>query len=324
MSSCLEFFKQPFLIGSQTFKHRLIQGPLAGISCAPFRALFADYQLPAYAVTEMISAQDFTHRKKNKRRYVERYLGEAPLCYQLSGSLPSVMAEAVRNVEALGADLIDLNVGCPKAKIRQKHCGSAHLDDLATLERVIVAMRKATTKPLTVKIRTAGQTSDNAYLNACAVIENAGADAIIVHGRHWSEDYQVPCALEQIASVKASVSIPVIANGDLHDSESLKACFEKTGCDGYMLARAGIGKPWLYDELLYGEKTIDLAIKISCFMKHIIGLADIEENKHIALLQARRLLKHYFKDDIDSEQIIDMYQCDSIETLNVSLNKWLV
>ncbi len=91
-----------------------------------------------------------------------------------------------------------------------------------------------------------------------------------------------------------------------------------------MLARAGIGAPWLYKQLLLESNEPDLCEKITCFLMHIKGLADIEENEHIALLQGRRLLKHYFKNQVDEAKIIDLYQCDTIESLDVSLNKWLV
>ncbi len=306
-----------------TLSHRLIQGPLAGISCAPFRELFAEFILPAYAVTEMISAQDLVSRKQTKQRYVVKSAKEAPLCYQLSGSDPDVLAKAITVVESKGADLIDLNAGCPMPKIRKKHCGSAHIEDPKKLASIVSMMRKSTLKPLTVKIRTKGHSSDTSYLKAAKVIEEQGADAIIVHGRHWTEDYNTACSFEQIAEVKSQLTIPVIANGDLSTKESIEQCIKITGCDGYMIARAAIGQPWLYESLLCQEISPSLEKKIQLFLTHIFRLADLEESEQIALFQARRLLKHYFKNDVSMKKIVDIYQCDSLNSLHQSLNLWL-
>ncbi|MFZ4077042.1 MAG: tRNA dihydrouridine synthase [Legionellaceae bacterium] len=280
----------PFSIGTLKIPHRLIQGPLAGFSCAPFRALFSDFLSPGYCVTEMISAHDVIHKHRSDGRYLYRSSDEKILCYQLSGHEPLVLAEAARRIEALGADLIDINMGCPKPKIRKKGAGSALLEDEQRLVSVIDHVRRAITIPLTVKIRLQ---HEDALMRVVKAIEEAGADGLIVHGRRWIDDYDVPCHTDALASIKASVQIPVIGNGDIEDQASLEKMI-KTGCDAYMISRAGTGKPWLYQNLLGSPVEVTHALRKVYLMKHLAGLRDLED-EHRAVLQSRTLFRYYFK-----------------------------
>ena len=132
---------QSLTIGTKHFQHNLIQGPLAGYSCAPFRKLFYRYTAPAYCVTEMISAHDLVYKRHQTIRYLWRDSVEKQLCYQLSGNCPVILREAVKIVTDAGADLIDLNCGCPKPKIRKKQCGSYLLSQPAQIARLIEAMK---------------------------------------------------------------------------------------------------------------------------------------------------------------------------------------
>ncbi len=310
----------PFQIGSATFQHRLIQAPLAGISCAPFRELFAQYETPAYAVTEMISAQSMLQHERLKPRYLSHSKQEGPWAIQLSGYEASFLSEAVRIAQSYQPDLIDLNCGCPKPKIRGKGCGSALMDSPKDLQQAVTAMRQATTLPLTVKIRTSGNTDDSKFLEAASIIEQCGADAIIVHGRHHTEGYDVAANYQQIRQVVERVTIPVIANGDVNDTLSMQRCFEETGAIAIMIARGSIGKPWLFKQLLKGIPTPMFAERLNVFSKHIEGLALIEGSDYAALLQARRLLKWYFP-ALNEEELADCYAIKSMVELIVRLKK---
>ena len=284
----------PFKIGHATFKHRLIQAPLAGISCAPFRELFSRYTAPAYAVTEMISAQSLIQHERLKPRYLARSSKEGALAIQLSGHDPILLAEAIATATTYEPDVIDLNCGCPQPKIRGKGCGSALTDTPQQFEKVLKAIREATSLPLTVKIRTAGNTTDMGFLDIAHIAEQSGVDAIIVHGRHHSEGYDVAANYQQIKAVVERVNIPVIANGDVGDKASLERCLSETGADAIMIARGSIGKPWLFQQLLDGTSTPVLLERLKVFQLHVQRLATIENSEHLALLQARRLLKWYF------------------------------
>jgi len=299
----------PLPIGSLVLPNRLIQGPLAGYSCAPFRELFYQFAPPAYCVTEMSSALDVLTKHNNQSRYLYRSPVERLLAYQISGSDPDIMTQAASLLQKQGADIIDINCGCPKAKIRKKGAGSALLDEPEKLIRIIEKVRSALTIPLTVKIRIQGNENDLILAQKIAAI---GVDALIVHGRRWTDDYDIQCDLRQIALIKQSIVIPVIANGDITNLENLQDTMFITGCDGFMIGRAGSGHPWLYQELLEQRRlNIDFSQKIDIFLQHLHGLA-LLENEFKAILQSMSLVRYYFKDQLTESQRQEFYHLKSI------------
>lgn len=311
--------KHMLQIGTLTLPHALIQAPLAGISCAPFRELFSFYTKPAYAVTEMIPGHLILQYRRRNKRYLTRSNKEGLWCIQLSGHDPKVMYKATQVAASYQPDIIDLNCGCPKPKVRIKGSGSALLASPSILRDVVSAMRDATTLPLTVKIRVAGNTPDVTYLEAASVIEQCGADALIVHGRHYSEDYDVPANYQQIKRVVEHVNIPVIANGDVRDHQSMQRCLETSGASGIMIGRGSIGRPWLFEELLT-QKTINPSM-LECmrlFKYHINQLATLEDNTITALFQARRFIKWYFP-QLAQAQLLTCYEGASLEELYSTL-----
>lgn len=306
-----------FFIGRLKLENRLIQAPLAGISCAPFRELFSLFIKPAYAVTEMISANSILENNDLiNRRYLSHSKNEGKWCIQLSGSDPKKLASAVKICEKYKPDLIDLNCGCPKPKIRAKGFGSALMDNPNKLREVVQALREATNLPLTVKIRTAGQTNDERYLESASIIANSGADAIIVHGRHFSEDYDVPVNYLQIKKISEIVNIPVIANGDIYDLDSLQKALNSSGASAVMIGRASIGKPWLFQQLLTNSLDPSWEERIVLFNQHICQLSILEQNEFKALLQGRRLIKWYFPE----LSLTQLANCNRIESVTELLN----
>ncbi|MFC3909805.1 tRNA dihydrouridine synthase [Legionella dresdenensis] len=292
------FLNTSFKIGTLTLANRLIQGPLAGYSCAPFRQLFTLFTPPAYCVSEMISAQDIISRHHPDGRYLYRSPEEHLLCYQMAGTDPVIMAEAAQILQRLGADLIDINCGCPKSKIRKKGAGSALLQQPERLLAIVKAVRNVLSCPLTVKIRLQDSAGNQALAQA---IEQAGADALIVHGRRWTDDYDIPCNYQQIAEIRQVVNIPVIANGDLATSNDINAVINQTGCDGYMISRAGTGKPWLYAQLLNNtHNAVSLQELGELFLTHLQNLQQLE-SEHQAVLQSRSLFRYYFKSYCDEQ-----------------------
>ena len=293
----------PFLLGTLLLPNRLIQGPLAGYSCAPLRQLFYQFIPPAYCVSEMISAQDLLQRGTTPTRYSYRAPEEKHLCYQISGATPGHLVDAASYLQAIGADLIDLNCGCPKPKIRKKGAGSALLDNPLQLVKLIQQVRCALNIPLTVKIRLQDAISDDVAL--AQRIEQAGADALIVHARRWRDDYAVACDWTSIAAIKRAVSIPVIANGDLTSLTQIAQVYQETGCDAFMLARAGCGQPWLYESLLTGVAThqfITAQKILPLFEQHVRALAALEGERQ-AIQQSQSLVRYYFKQWLTSEQL---------------------
>ncbi len=301
----------PFHIGSLTLPNRLIQGPLAGFSCAPFRESFNPFLAPAYCVSEMVSAHDVITKHQPQSRYLYRSPQEKYLCYQISGHHPETMANAAAQLEQLGANLIDLNCGCPKPKIRKKGAGSALLENPKQLSEIIKAVRKVIQIPLTVKIRLQNPTADQTLAR---MIEDAGADALIVHGRRWIDDYSIPVNSNAIANIKQHIHIPVIANGDIKDALSLEH-MSTTGCDAFMISRAGCGQPDFYQRLLLPDKIpLTLAMRIDIFLLHLQKLASLE-NEHRAVLQSKTLFRYYFREWRDTTWQSKFYRFESLQMI---------
>ncbi|MCE3045058.1 tRNA-dihydrouridine synthase [Legionella sp. 16cNR16C] len=301
----------PWFLGALNLPHRLIQGPLAGFSCSPMRALFYRYTPPAYCVSEMISAHDVIYKHSGKNRYLHRAPDENKLCYQLSGNDGDLMAKAAKKLEFMGADLIDINCGCPKAKIRKRGAGSALLETPDHLVRIVEKVRDALQCPLTVKIRLQNTDSDLALVQ---VLEKTGIDALIVHGRRWQDDYDVACNWQAIRLIKKAVKIPVIANGDICERNSLAAALAATGCDAFMISRAGTGKPWLYQQLLSPNGfDVELEERIELFLRHLEELSWLE-NEFQAVLQSKSLIRYYFR-ELGSVQLQTYYALNSLPSI---------
>lgn len=302
----------PLSLGSVILPNRLVQGPLAGYSCAPFRLMTARYGKAGFATTEMISAHDLAHSNQNKHRYLYKDPEEGLVCYQISGNNPENISEAVKRVSEAGADLIDLNCGCPVNKIRRKSCGSKLLTTPDLISQLVKSMKANTSAAVSCKIRIGEPLHDSDDVAVAKAIEQAGADFMIVHGRHWSERYDVAARYEPIARIKAAVSIPVFVNGDVCDAISAELAMRETGCDGIMIARAGAGNPWLFEkirtEVMGGEfmaPTPQCVIQV--FLEHVDRLAALQDNM-LAILQSRKLAKYYFKGFCKASEVVSAMQ----------------
>ncbi|MBA3661970.1 MAG: tRNA-dihydrouridine synthase family protein [Gammaproteobacteria bacterium] len=289
---------KPLQLGKQIFPVNLIQGPLAGVSCAPFRLLTWRYSKPAYTCTEMISCKTILHSSDLiKKRYITKYADEGPVCFQLSGSEVSELAAASQLVTSYGANLIDLNCGCPAGKIRRKGAGSKHLSNASHLYQLIRAMKQNTHVPVSIKIRVDGYSTENFNHELIHAIQDAGTDFVVVHGRHWTEKYNVPCHYDQIQYFVNELSIPVIGNGDIANDETLLTMM-KLGCNGAMVGRASVGQPWLIGQLIATSQHLEFSIPSlsdtgKIFLEHVAMLIELLDNEKHALLQARKIAKYY-------------------------------
>jgi tRNA-dihydrouridine synthase B len=289
---------QALTVGNKQFATNIIQGPLAGISCAPFRLLTWQYGKPAFSCTEMISCKTLIHQSSAaQQRFIQKDPAEGPVCFQLSGTDPEELAEAVKIATDCGADLIDLNCGCPVKKIRSRGAGSKLLTNTAKLYHLIQAMKNNTHVPISIKIRVEGNSDDKFNHEIATVVTEAGTDFLIVHGRHWTEHYETPCHHAQIQFFVEHLKIPVIGNGDIACLASLQTMFA-TGCAGVMIGRAGVGQPWLIQKLtaeLQGETfNIPPSLEVGrIFIAHIAALVMLLGKEKFAILQARKLAKYY-------------------------------
>lgn len=309
-------------LGNKKFPTNIIQGPLAGISCGPFRKLIWQYSQPAFCCTEMISCKTLLHQSEySARRFIKKDPSEGPVCFQLSSNNPNELGEAVKRVTDFGADVIDLNCGCPVKKIRSRGAGSKLLQNLTLLSQLINAMRKNTTVPISIKIRVEGSGEEKFHQELIKVIADAGLDFIVVHGRHWTEHYETSCRHDQIQYFVDNLKIPVIGNGDIRCVESLRKMFD-TGCAGVMIGRAGVGQPWLIEKLMAeykGDVFVEpnLADISGMFFQHVSDLADLLGNEKFALIQARKFAKYYAK--TIAEKINEV---EDLAALNVILSEY--
>lgn len=218
--------------------------PLAGITDLPFRQLVASFGA-GWVVSEMIASQEMVQAKPGMREKAELGFNQANTAVQLAGREAHWMAEAARHVEANGAAMIDINMGCPAKKVTSGYSGSALLRDLDHAMTLIDAVVGAVDIPVTLKTRLGW---DDALLNApdlAVRAENAGIARIVIHGRTRCQFYKGHANWDAIALVKNAVSIPVIANGDIIDASTAKTALDASGADGVMIGRGAQGRPWV-------------------------------------------------------------------------------
>jgi tRNA-dihydrouridine synthase B len=229
--------------------------PLAGFTDLPFRSLVKQFGVDL-TVSEMISANALVHNSQKTFHMLKKSPLETPYSVQIAGSNPEVIRGAVEILNDFDyIDIIDLNCGCPAPKIVNNLSGSSLLTDLSAMGKAIETIKRYSNKPYTsVKIRL-GFNEKN-HIEIAKVCEQSGADFIAVHGRTRAGRYKAPVDYDAIAEVKASVSIPVIANGDIDSPEKSQWVLEYTKCDGVMIGRAAVGKPWIFS-LIKGQQDIN-------------------------------------------------------------------
>ena len=237
-------------IGPHLIDPPVVLAPMAGVTDKPFRQLCK--RLGAgLAVSEMTTADPrlWTTRKSIKRM---DHVGEPdPVSVQIAGYDPAMLAEAARYNVAHGAQLVDINMGCPAKKVCNVWSGSALLQDEPLVARILAAVVAAVEVPVTLKIRTGWDPAHRNGVRIARIAEDAGIAALAVHGRTRAEHYQGEAEYETIAAIKASVRIPVLANGDIDSPAKARAVLARTGADAVMIGRAAQGRPWIFREVAH-------------------------------------------------------------------------
>ncbi len=240
-------------IGPHELPNILFVAPMAGVTDRPFRQLCK--RLGAgYAVSEMISSRkDLWGTLKTARR--ADHAGEgAPIAVQIAGTEPAMMAEAAAHNIAGGAQIIDINMGCPAKKVCNKWAGSALMQDEPLALAIIEAVVRAAAPhgvPVTLKMRTGWCASERNALRIARAAESAGVAMITVHGRTREQGYKGLAEYDTVAAVKAALKIPVVANGDIDCPEKARAVLSATGADALMIGRAAQGRPWIFQEITH-------------------------------------------------------------------------
>ena len=235
-------------IGTLKLKNPIFSAPMAGISDLPYRLIMKRHGA-AMVFTEMISANGLFFNGKATRVLLQSRQEEQPLAVQLFGDDPVRMAEAAKSV-AEGADLIDLNLGCPVRKVTRSGAGSALLREPAKVAGIISAVRKATGKPLTIKFRSGWDCDSVNFMEIARIAVEEGVDALTLHPRTRTQMFGGQAEWQQIRALKESLTVPVIGSGDLFDADRIKTMFAQTGCDAVMVGRGGYGNPWIIGQAL--------------------------------------------------------------------------
>ncbi|RMW04102.1 tRNA dihydrouridine synthase DusB [Pseudomonas coronafaciens] len=243
-------------IGPYTVHNGLILAPMAGVTDQPFRQLCR--QLGAgLVVSEMVTSDmSLWNSRKSRLRMIHEGDPE-PRSVQIAGGDPQMLANAARANVELGAQIIDINMGCPAKKVCNKAAGSALLKDEQLVNDILQAVVAAVDVPVTLKIRTGWDRDNRNGLTVAKIAEQAGIQALAVHGRTRADLYTGEAEYDTIAAIKQAVSIPVFANGDIDSPEKARRVLQATGADGLLIGRAAQGRPWIFREiehyLLTGE-----------------------------------------------------------------------
>ena len=237
-------------IGPHQLANRLIVAPMAGVTDRPFRKLCK--RLGAgLAISEMVASDPRLWGTQKSQRRTD-HAGEAePIAVQIAGSDPDMMAQAARYNVARGAQIIDINMGCPARKVCNVAAGSALLKDEALVARILDAVVQAVDVPVTLKIRTGWDRDHRNAVCVARIAESAGVCALSVHGRTRACGFSGEAEYRTIAEVKSQVSIPVIANGDIASPDKASHVLRETGADAIMIGRAAQGRPWLFREIAH-------------------------------------------------------------------------
>lgn len=239
---------QPLNIGGLTIENRLMVAPMAGVTDNPFRRLCKSFGA-GHAVSEMIIADTALYARK-KSLYRANFDNEiAPISAQIAGAEPDKLAEAARYQIDNGAQIIDINMGCPAKKVCRRLAGSALLQDEDLVARLLDAAVNAVDAPVTLKTRLGFENGHENILRVAKRAEQAGIAAIAIHGRTREDMYTGEARYELIRDVKESIGIPVIANGDIDSAQKAQRVYELTGCDAVMIGRAAQGQPWLFRDI---------------------------------------------------------------------------
>jgi tRNA-dihydrouridine synthase B len=235
-------------IGTHVLRNNLFVAPMAGVTDAPFRNLCKSFGA-GLAVSEMVASDTGLRFTEKSRRRTDHSGESPPISVQIAGAEPAMMAEAARYNADRGAEIVDINMGCPAKKVCNKAAGSALLRDEVLVARILSAVVAAVDVPVTLKIRTGWDPENRNAARVAKIAEENGIQALAVHGRTRACGFGGHAEYETIRVVKRSTTLPVIANGDITTPEEARQVLDYTGADGVMIGRAAQGRPWIFREI---------------------------------------------------------------------------
>lgn len=288
-------------------KNNVILAPMAGVTDKAFRLICKPFG-PALMYTEMVSGKGLFYKNKKTADLLDTDPSEKPVATQLFGHEPQVLAEIAEKALEYGAEIIDINMGCPAPKITGNGDGSALSKTPELAGQIVAAVVGAVDVPVTVKIRKGWNESMVNAVEMAKIAEENGAAAITVHGRTREQFYSGVADLDIIKAVKAAVSIPVIGNGDITDEVSAKYMLDYTGCDGVMIGRGAEGNPWIFERVIHyletGEKLPLPTTKMRAekMEEHLRLLIEFK-GEHRGIQEARKHMAWYIKGTVGGARL---------------------
>ena len=241
-------------LGPYQLRNNIFVAPMAGVTDRPFRQLCKELGA-GYAVSEMAASNPRLWASEKSARRINHEGEMEPKAVQIAGADPQMLAEAARFNVDRGAQVIDINMGCPVKKVCNKWCGSALLQDEQLVAGILEAVVHAVNVPVTLKFRTGWDREHKNALHIARIAEQSGIVMLTLHGRTRADGYRGQAEYDTIAAVKSSVAIPVVANGDIDSPHKAKYVLDKTGADAIMIGRAAQGRPWIFREIEYFLRT---------------------------------------------------------------------
>jgi tRNA-dihydrouridine synthase B len=297
-------------IAQYEFQQRAVLAPMAGVTDRPFRQLCRQFGA-ALAPAEMLSANQQLWASDKSRRRMDHDGEPEPRVVQLVGSDPAQLAEAARVNVGLGADIIDLNMGCPAKKVCSRYCGSALLADEALVARILDTVVRAVPVPVTLKIRSGTDPSRRNAPSIAQIARSSGVAALTIHGRTRSDLFRGSAEHETSRTTRAMVDLPLIANGDIDSAERARFVLDFTGAEGVMIGRAAQGAPWIFRDVneyvAHGKLPAQLlrAEKTKIILQHLESLYAFY-GEYTGVRMARKHLSWYCRQLLTTTELRQM------------------